>query len=142
MLVKNDKHDGSKLRHCCVALALLGPWCYAYWLLVGAGEIHRMDQTYNDDSHLSMHYTSVLVYNNKFATEAIGVTLGYPQDGGSVCCCYDYCVDVRIVWYVCCVLQAIGCVMSDACHTEQEYRQDGGCGKKKLMASIMHKEES
>ena len=50
------------------------------------------------------------------------MTSEYPQDGGSVCYFYDYCVDARLQnCVVCC-----GCVMSDSCHAEREYPQDGG----------------
>ena len=46
----------------------------------------------------------------------------YSQDGGLVCCCYDYPVEVRLQnCVVHCVLCLIGCVMSDVCHAEQEY---------------------
>ena len=59
------------------------------------------------------------------------MVLKYPQDGGSVCCCYDCHVDARLqnnmVHYV---LNVTGCIMSDACHTERECPQDGGCGKR------------
>ena len=55
--------------------------------------------------------------------------LDYPQDGDSVCCCYDYCIDMRLqdcVMY--CVLHVIRCAMSDACHAEPEYIQDVAAG--------------
>ena len=49
-----------------------------------------------------------------------------PQDGDSVCCCYNYHVDVRLQncvvrW----VLRLIGCMVSIACYVEREYPQDG-----------------
>ena len=48
-----------------------------------------------------------------------------------VCCCYDYRVDAWLQNYmVHCILRVIRCIMSDACHTEWEYPQDGGCRKK------------
>ena len=51
--------------------------------------------------------------------EAVSVISEDPQDGGSVCCCYDYCIDARLQnCAVRCILHAIGCVMSDACHAE------------------------
>ena len=62
----------------------------------------------------------------------------HPQDGGSVCCCYDYCVDARLQKCVVrCVLRVIGCGMSDACHAERirKYPQDGG-RKKRLTTSV------
>ena len=58
------------------------------------------------------------------------MTLEYPQDGGSVCCCYDYHVETGLQdCVVCCVLHIIGCVMSDACHVKQEYLQGSGHGE-------------
>ena len=63
--------------------------------------------------------------------ETVSVTSEYPQNGGSVCCCYDYRVDVQLQnCVVHCVLKVIGCVMGGASHAKQEYLQDGGCGKK------------
>ena len=57
-------------------------------------------------------------------------TNGDPQDGGSVCCCYEYHVEMRLQnCVVRCVLRIFWCVMSNACHWEQEYTQDGGHGK-------------
>ena len=55
----------------------------------------------------------------------------YPQDGGSVCCCYDYCVDtgLQLNCVVHCILRVISCVMAGACHAEQEHPQDGSHGK-------------
>ena len=43
------------------------------------------------------------------------MTSEFPQDGGLVCCCYDYRVDVRLQNWV------IGCIKSDACQAEREY---------------------
>ena len=63
--------------------------------------------------------------------EAVSVTSEYPQDGGPVCCCYDYRVHARLQNCVLrCVMPLIGCVMSDACYAEREYLQDGGRRKK------------
>ena len=42
--------------------------------------------------------------------EANSVTSEDPRDGGSVCCCYDYSIDVRLQnCVVRCVLRVIGC---------------------------------
>ena len=63
--------------------------------------------------------------------EAISVMSKYPQNGSSVCCCLDYCIDARLQnCVVGCVLLVIGYVISDECHTEQEYLQYGGHGVK------------
>ena len=62
--------------------------------------------------------------------EAISVMSEYPQDGGLVCCCYDYRVYAQLQnSVVCCVLHVKGCVMSDAWHAQREYLQDGSHGK-------------
>ena len=61
---------------------------------------------------------------------AISVMSEYPQDGGSICYCYDYCIDVQLKNCVMhCVLGVIECVMSNTCHTDREYPQSGGSGK-------------
>ena len=58
------------------------------------------------------------------------LTSDYLQDGNSVCCCYDYCFDTQLQnCVVRCVLRVIGCAVVGACHTGQEYPQDGGHGK-------------
>ena len=53
------------------------------------------------------------------------VTSEYPQDGGPICCCYDYRSDARL--HNCvdrCVLSVIKCVLQKAS------TQDGDRGKK------------
>ena len=51
----------------------------------------------------------------------------YPQDGSSVCFCYDYRFDVWLQNSVmCCILHVIGWIISDSCQGEQAYPQDGG----------------
>ena len=70
---------------------------------------------------------------NVFAVskKAISVASEFSQDGGSVCCCYDKHVRVRLQeCMVLCVLRVISCVMSGACYAEREYIQNGGRGKK------------
>ena len=63
--------------------------------------------------------------------EAVRVTSEYPQDGISDCCYFNYRVDMQLQnCMVRCILRPIGCVMSEVCHAEQEYPQDGGCDKK------------
>ena len=63
--------------------------------------------------------------------ELVSVTSEYPQDGDSVCYCYDYPVDAQLQNCVLrCVLRVSRCIMSDACHAEWEYPHDGGCGEK------------
>ena len=48
------------------------------------------------------------------AIEAVSVTSKYPQDSGSVSCCYDYRVDVWLQnWVMHCILCIIGCIKSD-----------------------------
>ena len=58
------------------------------------------------------------------------IRVPYQQDGGSICCCYCNHIDMPlqnfVVHFVLCV---IGCIISNACHAEQEYQQDGGCSK-------------
>ena len=69
--------------------------------------------------------------------EAVSMTSEYPQDGRSVYCYYDYRDDARLQnWVVLYFLRVIGCVMSDACHSELTCPQDGGSGKS-LTASII-----
>ena len=64
---------------------------------------------------------------SKKAIEAVSVASEYPQDGRSVCCCYDDCVDTQPQnWVVRCVLRVIACVISYACRAEPEYSQNGG----------------
>ena len=59
------------------------------------------------------------------------MTSEFQKVSSSVCCCYDYSIDVQLQNYmVCCILRVMGCVISDACHTEREYPQCGGRGKK------------
>ena len=61
--------------------------------------------------------------------EAISVRV--PTRWQLSCCCYDYYVGVRLQnCVVHCVLSLIRCIISNACHAEQKYTQDGGCGKK------------
>ena len=62
--------------------------------------------------------------------ETISVTSEYPQDGGLVFCCYDYCVDPQLQNCMIRCLHIIGLIMSDTCHAGQEYSQDFGCWKK------------
>ena len=51
--------------------------------------------------------------------KVVSVTSENPQDGGSVCCCYDYHVDVRLQkCEMRCVLGTLGCVMSRIYHAE------------------------
>ena len=62
--------------------------------------------------------------------EAVSVMSEYPQDGGSVCCCYDYRVDAGL--QNCmerCIFRVIWCSMTNACHAEREYPQDVSEGK-------------
>ena len=49
-------------------------------------------------NHLSMDLLSFYSSPNavKFSIEAVSVTSEYPQHGGSIHCCYDYCVDIRL----------------------------------------------
>ena len=69
----------------------------------------------DEESTLSDLYLTVI--------EAVSVMSEYPQNVGLVCCCYNYHIDVRLQNFVVrCVLHVIGCVLSDACHTEQEYK--------------------
>ena len=49
------------------------------------------------------------------------------QDGGSVCCCCDYHLYAQLQN---CLVRCVLHVMSDACHAEWEYPQDGGRRKK------------
>ena len=59
------------------------------------------------------------------------MTSEYPQDDGSVYCCYDYCIEAQLqICVLHCVFCVIGCVMSGTCHVEREYPQDNGQGKK------------
>ena len=54
-------------------------------------------------------------------TISVSVMSGYPQDCGSVFCCYNYRVD----WQHCMVhhvFHVIECVMSEACHTENQMK--------------------
>ena len=61
----------------------------------------------------------------------LSVTSEYPQNGGSVCCCYYYRIDARLQKCVVhCVVRVTGCVLSNSCHAEQKYPQDGGHRKK------------
>ena len=63
--------------------------------------------------------------------------LEYPQDDGSLCCCYAYRINLWLRnCLVHCVLHVIRCVMSGTCHAEWEYQKYGGRGKKRLTASI------
>ena len=72
----------------------------------------------------SLHQEQI---NISLAIEVVSVMFEYPQDGGSVCCCYDYCIGVQVQNFVVrCTLR----VMSDACHAEREHPQDGGHRKK------------
>ena len=67
----------------------------------------------------------------EWSIEADSVTSEYPQDGGSVCCCHDYRIEARMQnCMVCCTLRVVGCAVSDSCHAEWEYPQDGDWGKK------------
>ena len=69
--------------------------------------------------------------------EAISVMSEHPQDGGSGCCCYDYRVNVGLQnCLLRCILLVIGCVMSGANHTKQEYPQDDGHRKKKKRLTV------
>ena len=66
----------------------------------------------------NMRETQLMVY-----IEAVSVTSEYPQEGGSVCCCYDFHVDTRLQnCVVHCVLCVTRCVMAGAYHAEWEYR--------------------
>ena len=57
--------------------------------------------------------------------EAVCVTSKYLKDGGLVCCCFDYRVDVRLQnCMVHCVLLPVRGVMSNACHAEGEFPQE------------------
>ena len=59
------------------------------------------------------------------------MTSEYPQDGGSVCCCYDYRVDKRLKNMCGALCLASSWVhISNAGHTERYCPQDGDHGKK------------
>ena len=59
--------------------------------------------------------------------KAVNVTLLLPSCGYWMHCCYDFCVDMwPKSWVVCCDLQVIRRVMSNAWQADQFYPQDDG----------------
>ena len=76
------------------------------------------------------------VYGYESQIEAVSVTSEYPQDGGSVFCCYDYRVDARLQNFVVrCALRVIGSIMSEHA-TQNENTHKMVVAGKRLTASI------
>ena len=73
------------------------------------------------------------------AIKTVSVTSEYPQDGGSVCFCYDYLFASLQDCVVCCILRVIRCIMSNAYHAERKYPQNGGHRKKAEGLYMIHK---
>ena len=67
---------------------------------------------------------------------AVSVMSEYPQDGGSVCCSYDYRIDAWLQnCIVHCILRVIRYVMFDTCHADESIHKMVAAGKR-LTASI------
>ena len=72
----------------------------------------------------------------KYFIEAVSVTSEYPQDGGWVCCCYDYPVDAicRIAW---CIAPLSGIRRIMETHVMQKKSTHEMAAGKRLTASIL-----